>query len=219
MRIFDDNRFLGLLDTRLLGRRLVHLKVTASTNDHAAGIIDNMTELAVGDAEGTIVLADEQTGGRGRFNRQWLSPPGGLWFSLIVKTELSQDRIPAVTLIAAFAAAQALTGLYGIKVNVRWPNDLYSGDRKFGGILSESKNAGTHKFIIMGMGLNIDVDEKSFRPLRGRAVNIQDLAGEKIDKERLLADILRRFEDLYTYYACSGDLDSIFKRLGKMLRF
>ena len=155
MKRFDDKKFLGMLGTETFGRTFFHLPVTVSTNDHAADMLDNAGGQGLDNLDGSVILSDEQTGGKGRFNRRWLSPPGGLWFSLIFKTELPEDKIPAVTLIAAFSAASILMDSYGIDVSIKWPNDLYSRDLKFGGILSETKQSGSIKFIIMGMGFGL----------------------------------------------------------------
>ena len=108
MERFDDKRFLGSLDTRKFGRRFIHLPVIGSTNDYAAELISNTEVPELDDIDGTLILSDKQTGGRGRFNRDWLSPPGGLWFSIIFRTGLTVDKIPSVTLIAAFSAADIL---------------------------------------------------------------------------------------------------------------
>jgi len=144
MKRFDDKRFQGLLDTDRFGRKLVHLSTTASTNAYSEAILDDAGPLELETIDGTLILSDEQTGGRGRFNRQWLSPPGGLWFSLIFKTGLSRNKMSPITLIIAYSAAKTLMKEYDISVCIKWPNDLYSKDRKFGGILSEEKRAGSH---------------------------------------------------------------------------
>lgn len=219
MNRFDDKRFNDMLDTRVLGRSLVHLPVTVSTNDHAAGLVDGMGISGTDNPDGTLIIADEQTGGRGRFNRDWISPPGGLWFSLICRTGLSLEKVPAVTLIAAFAAADTLICDYGIDASIKWPNDLYCGNSKFGGILSEGKQAKDLRYIIMGMGLNIDIDRKYLDRLENSAANIQELTGEKILPESLLAHILKKFEYMYFHYNDTGDFGSIFKNIEKILRY
>jgi len=219
MQRFDDKKFNNSLDTGILGRDMVHLSLTGSTNDHAAGLVESLDVSGTDDPHGTLIIADEQTGGRGRFNRDWISPPGGLWFSLICRTALSIEKVPAVTLIAAFAAADTLICEYDIDAHIKWPNDLYCGGSKFGGILSEGKQFKDLRYIIMGMGLNIDIDRKYLDRLENSAVNIQELTRKKIIQESLLAHILKKFEDMYLYYDDSGDFDSIFKNIGEILRY
>jgi BirA family biotin operon repressor/biotin-[acetyl-CoA-carboxylase] ligase len=219
MKRFRDKKFMDLLDTGVFGRRFKHIPVTGSTNDHAAELAGQAGKPGNEDIDGTLILSDVQTGGRGRFNREWVSPPGGLWFSLIFRTSLPPDKVPAVTLRAAFSAAQALIIDYDIDVTIKWPNDLYHDDRKFGGILSEEKRAGDLRYIIMGMGLNIDVDRRYLDKLENKTVNIRDLTNKKIIPENLLANIMGRFEDMYFHYANTGDLDSIFRNITKILRY
>jgi BirA family transcriptional regulator, biotin operon repressor / biotin---[acetyl-CoA-carboxylase] ligase len=216
MHSFDDKKFNSSLDTGILGRDLVHLSVTGSTNDHASSLVESMD---ISGPDGTLIIADEQTGGRGRFNRDWISPPGGLWFSLICRTSLSIEKVPSVTLIAAFAAADTLICEYDIDAYIKWPNDLYCRNSKFGGILSEEKQFKDLRYIIMGMGLNIDIDRKYLDRLENSAVNIQELTWKKIIPESLLAHILKRFEDMYLYYDDTGDFGSIFKNIRKILRY
>jgi BirA family biotin operon repressor/biotin-[acetyl-CoA-carboxylase] ligase len=219
MTSFDDKKFKSLLDTVLFGQNFIHLAETGSTNDYAAGLIAEAGSSKPGDIDGTLILADRQSCGRGRFNRGWVSPSGGLWFTLIFKTGLSLEKIPAITLLAAYSAAAMLMSDYGIDVTIKWPNDLYRGDFKFGGILSEEKIAGESRFILLGMGLNIDVDKDYLEGLENKAANIQELTQKKVTPESLLADIVKRFEDLYTYYEKTGDLDSIFKKIEKIIRY
>lgn len=219
MKSFDEKKFLKFLDTSVFGRRIAYLPVTVSTNDLAADMLDNVEGSGLRNINGTVIVSDEQTGGRGRFSRGWLSPPGGLWFSLIFETGLSGDKIPAVTLIAAFSAAHILINSYDIDVSIKWPNDLYFMDQKFGGILSELKRTRSRQFIIMGMGLNIDIEKKFLKSLDNRAVNIQSLTKKMVEKEKLLAAILKRFEELYGYFSKTGDLNSIFKNIKKILRY
>ena len=166
MKRFNKDRIKSLLDTTAFGENLIHLTSIKSTNDHASEMIDNIGTSELGDINGTLILADEQTGGRGRFNRKWLSPPGGLWFSLIFDTDLRIEELPTITLIAAFSAADVLMRFYDINVNIKWPNDLYFQGHKLGGILSESKDTGPSRVVILGMGLNIDIEKKLWIILR-----------------------------------------------------
>jgi len=219
MKSFNKEKFKKLLDTNVFGQNLIHFSSIASTNDHAINMLNNIDPSKLENINGILVLADEQTGGRGRFNRQWLSPPGGLWFSLIFRTDLRTDKIPAITLIAAFCTADVLIRYYDINVNIKWPNDLYYEDCKFGGILSESKKIGSSHIIILGMGLNIAIDKKNIDKIDTKVVNLQDTTKKVIKPEPLLALILKNFEELYIHFLQTGDLGSIFKRIEKILRY
>jgi BirA family transcriptional regulator, biotin operon repressor / biotin---[acetyl-CoA-carboxylase] ligase len=167
--------------------------------------------------DGTVVVAEKQTCGRGRFNRSWLSPPGGLWFSIIFKSPVEEAKIPVLTLIAAFSIADVLKKEYGIHTNIKWPNDLYYLDRKLGGILSESKKIDGQQMVVMGIGLNIELEEKYLKMLEGRAVNIKDITTAPVDCEPLLASILKNFEGLLASFPKTG-LKPVIKKIGKILR-
>ncbi|MCD4669013.1 MAG: biotin--[acetyl-CoA-carboxylase] ligase [Actinomycetia bacterium] len=219
MRRFNKEKFKRLLDTSVFGQNLIYFPAIASTNDHAFNMLGGIDGSELENLNGTLVLADEQTGGRGRFNRQWLSPPGGLWFSLIFRTGLRADKIPSITLIAAFCAADVLIKHYNINVNIKWPNDLYCKDYKFGGILSESKKIGPSHMIILGMGLNIAIDKKSIDKIDKKAVNLQDISKKVIEPELLLVRILKNFEEQYNHFSKSGEIGSIFKKIEKILRY
>jgi len=219
MRRFNKEKFKRLLDTDLFGQNLIYFPAIASTNDHAFNMLDSIDTSELESINGTLVIANEQTGGRGRFNRQWLSPAGGLWFSLIFKTDLRTDKIPAITLIAAFCAADVLIRHYDINVNIKWPNDLYYKDYKFGGILSESKKIGPSHMMILGMGLNIAIEKKILDKIDKKAINLQDISKTVIEPELLLTRILKNFEEQYAHFSKSGEIGSIFKKIEKILRY
>ena len=120
---------------------------------------------------------------------------------------------------AAFSAADVLIKYYNINVNIKWPNDLYYKDYKFGGILSESKKIGSSQAILLGMGLNIDIEKIFIDKLDNEAINIQDASKTVIEKELLLARILRNFEELYNDFSQTGDFKSIFKRISEILKY
>jgi len=121
-----------------------------------------------GEPAGTAVVADSQTGGRGRLNRTWLSPPGmGLYFSLILRPHLAAEDLPKITLAAGLAVAKAVETDLGVCPRIKWPNDLMLDGRKFGGILSETgamQNlaAGKPPLVVVGVGLNLFPPEGGF---------------------------------------------------------
>ena len=219
MKRFNKEKFKRLLNTDVFGQNLIYFSSITSTNDHALNMLASIGTSELESINGTLILSYKQTGGRGRFNRKWLSPPGGLWFSLIFSTDLRTDKIPSVALVAAFCTADVLIRYYGIDATIKWPNDLYYKDYKFGGILSESKKIGHFEFIILGMGLNIAIDKKIIDKIDKKAVNIQDISKTVIEPELLLTRILKNFEEQYNHFSQSGDLGSIFKRIEKILRY
>ncbi len=165
---------------------LHHFSVLGSTSDTAA-------ELArQGAAQGTVVHADSQTGGRGRGSKQFCSPPGGLYFSVILRPALEPADFPLLTLAAGVGLAQGLKRMTGVQAQLKWPNDLYFADRKLGGILTESGplRAGLPEFAVVGAGINVAAPPEDFPPeLRRRVISLAE-AGAACRPAELLPDLV-----------------------------
>ena len=173
--------------------RITRLATTASTNDVAAAL-----------EEGSVVVADQQTAGRGRRGRNWFSPPGsGLYVSVVLAPSRAADPRRAtalLTLAAGVAIAEALDQSAALHVDLKWPNDLYVGRRKLGGILAEAATTGGPiERVVLGCGVNIG--RAAYPPeLANRATSIETEIGRLVDREALLAASLgalaRRYADL-----------------------
>ncbi|MEA3240718.1 MAG: biotin--[acetyl-CoA-carboxylase] ligase, partial [Pseudomonadota bacterium] len=139
MNVFEGDSAEGLSSIpgcSPIGGRIIQLKSVDSTNDYAWNLA------LEGAKHGLVVVADQQTGGRGRLGRSWLSPPGmNLAFSLILRPSLPPPDIPPLSLVAAVALFSCLV-THIPRLSIKWPNDLYCGDRKLAGILSEMKLKG-----------------------------------------------------------------------------
>jgi BirA family biotin operon repressor/biotin-[acetyl-CoA-carboxylase] ligase len=120
--------------------------------------MNRVEELAEGDTpSGTVVTAETQTAGRGRNGRNWVSNPGGLFFTLLVRPRCTIRDYFVYTMAAHIAVAETLSGLCGRKARIRWPNDIYAGGRKIGGILSEFHGEGDFvSWVALGVGININ---------------------------------------------------------------
>lgn len=163
-------------------RLLHHFPVLASTNSHALDLARQGAE------QGTVVRADQQTGGRGRGSKQFCSPPGGLYFSLILRPELEPADLPLLTLAAGVGLAAGLRQAAGVQPLLKWPNDVYLADRKLGGILTESGplRAGLPEFVVIGVGINVAAMPEEFPPeLRSRIITLSE-AGVVISPAELL---------------------------------
>lgn len=170
----------------MVARDIIRLDVTESTN---------LVALEAGQqgvAPGTVVVADAQTGGRGRLNRSWLSLPGmGLYFSLILRPRLAPEHLPKVTLAAGLALCKAVEAEYSLSPEIKWPNDLLLDGRKFGGILTETESItgsdSTSTLVIVGVGLNLSSPEGGFPPdIEDRATSISLHADNEVSSEILL---------------------------------
>lgn len=154
-----------------------------------------------GEAAGTVVIADEQTAGRGRQRRPWSSPRGqGLWFSVLLRPNLSSDRAGLLPLFAGLSVAQSLESGPGLHPDLKWPNDVLLDGRKVCGILVESEIRSNRrlKFAIVGIGLNVNQASEDFPPeLRASATSLRLALGRESDRQRLLIDMLNALHTNY----------------------
>lgn len=156
-----------------------------STNDRAR-------ELAAAGETDVAVLADEQTGGRGRLDRAWTAPSGGLWLSVVCRPDIPPARAPIYTLAAAVATTSALTEM-GIDAGIKWPNDVLVDGKKLVGILTEMEGeADRVSWIVVGIGINANIDA-DFVP--ETATTVREELGD-VDRAALTREILERFERL-----------------------
>ncbi|MCL4501591.1 MAG: biotin--[acetyl-CoA-carboxylase] ligase [Deltaproteobacteria bacterium] len=181
----------GLKARRLIGP-VHHFDVVASTNDLAK-------ELAAREApEGTLVVAESQTCGRGRLGRQWDSPPGsGLYVSLLLRPKLPPTEMPQITLTTAVAVARALNRVTGVTPGIKWPNDLLLDGKKVGGILTEMETESEQiRHLVVGLGLN--VNNTAFpAELEPIATSLVLATGRRHPRLEILQAWLEEFEDLY----------------------
>ena len=171
------------------GRRVIWLSETGSTNT------DLRSLAAEGAPTGTLVVAERQTGGRGRRGRSFASPPGGAYFSLLLRPTLPLSDVAALTGAVAVAVARALEAETGLTVGIKWVNDLFLNGKKAVGILSEAVadlESGTPEFVIVGVGINL---AGTLPPeLDGIATTVEREGGRVPDRARLIARAVREIE-------------------------
>lgn len=193
------------LHTKRLGRSILFSREVDSTNEWAK-------ELATyGAPEGTVVVAETQTMGRGRLGREWISPTGGLWFSVILRPKLRPAETVKLNFVAVLAVAEVLREMFDLKAETKWPNDVLVNKRKICGILSEMNSTGeTVNFVVVGVGVNVNFDvEKFFRDqLRKVATSLENELGRKVQLEELFRTLLKHLESLYELFTKEG-FDSI----------
>jgi BirA family transcriptional regulator, biotin operon repressor / biotin---[acetyl-CoA-carboxylase] ligase len=152
------------------------------------------TELArlasEGAVEGESVVADEQTAGRGRLQRAWSSPKGaGLYFSILLRPTIPQNYWPLITFMAAIAVGDALREAAGLQTDIKWPNDLLSGERKICGILAEATDTPSGRAVVLGIGINLT--QNAFPPeIADVATSVFEAAGHPVDREQILIALL-----------------------------
>ncbi|MEM3873629.1 MAG: biotin--[acetyl-CoA-carboxylase] ligase [Candidatus Bathyarchaeia archaeon] len=189
------------LKTRLVGKYIFFAHEVGSTNDWAKELAE------LGAPEGTVAIAETQTAGRGRLGRKWLSPKGGLWFSIIFRPRLRPPETVKLVFLAGLAVAETIRELYGLKAETKWPNDVLVDGKKVCGILSEMKTVDEKvDYAIIGIGVNANIDvEKEFpKELRETATSIQKALGRKISLEELFKALLEKMDSLYQIFLKEG---------------
>ncbi len=175
-----------------IGAKIVRVKSCSSTNDLAK-------ELALsGEKEGTVVLAEEQTGGKGTKGRSWHSPRGkGLYLSIILYPPLPD--VSLLPLVAGLAVSDALLSSLRLAIKLDWPNDLVWEGKKLGGILCESGYSGNRvNYVILGIGLNVSHLEEDFpEEIRQQAISLKCITGEGPDEKELLSGLWTALNQWY----------------------
>lgn len=189
------------LETGWLGRPYHYLDTTTSTNDHA------LLLAAQGAPNGTVVVAEEQTKGRGRLRRDWLSMPNrGIHISILLRNPLPVRVAPQTTYLAAVALVKVLRSKFGLRASIKWPNDVLIGSRKVAGILTEMQSDQDYsRFVVIGIGINVNysTDElgQSFRyPATSIAIEI----GNTVKRQHVLLGFLNQLEKEYEEFLDKG---------------
>jgi BirA family biotin operon repressor/biotin-[acetyl-CoA-carboxylase] ligase len=189
------------LCTKRFGRSVLFSREVDSTNDWAKKLA------TYGAYEGTVVVAETQTKGRGRLDRGWISPTGGLWFSLILRPKLRPAESVKLTFVAGLAVAKVLREMFGLKAETKWPNDVLVNGRKICGVLTEMNTTGeTVNLVVVGIGINANFDVEKVFPdsLKRVATSIENELGRKVQLHRLFRVLLEHLENLYELFTKEG---------------
>lgn len=194
--------------TRLLGRSIFFSEEVASTNEWAKKLASQ------GAPEGWVAIAETQTHGRGRLDREWVSPLGGLWFSLILRPKQRLAKAAKLTFVAGIAVAETLHEQYGLRTQTKWPNDVLVSGRKICGILGEASMTGKEvNAVVLGIGINANFDAERVLPesIRARATSLETELRRRIQLEELFIRLLEKLEAAYALYNRRG-FSSILKQ-------
>ncbi|AKX95525.1 biotin--[acetyl-CoA-carboxylase] ligase [Neomoorella thermoacetica] len=189
------------LETAWLGRTLYYYDEVGSTNQVAKELADD------GAPEGTVIVAECQTGGRGRRGRSWISPARkGIWFSVILRPRVAPAQAPQLTLLAAVAVVAAVRERTGLPLGIKWPNDLLAGGRKVCGILTEIKaEIDAVEYIVLGIGLNANLEAGDFSPeVSPQATSLYLELGRPVERLPLFQRILSCLEKWYERWQDEG---------------
>ncbi|PLX95087.1 MAG: biotin--[acetyl-CoA-carboxylase] ligase [Desulfuromonas sp.] len=172
-----------------------------STNAYAAELAEK------GGREGTVVLAEQQSAGKGRLGRHWTSPPGvNLYVSMVLRPSIPPRDAPQLTFLSSVAVARAVKEVTGLEPKVKWPNDILIAGKKVAGLLNEmsAETEGVHH-VILGIGLNVNMTQEQFpEDLRYPATSLALAAGRSFPRQALLVALLRHLDALYGLYQHEG---------------
>jgi BirA family biotin operon repressor/biotin-[acetyl-CoA-carboxylase] ligase len=195
------HELLPKLNTKQFGRNLRLLDSVPSTQDELRQLAEE------GALEGTLVIAEQQTNGRGRMGRSWVSPAGkGIWMSLLLRPPVSLQLTPQLTLLTAVALSRAISRIVPVTIGIKWPNDLLVGGKKISGILLESAAEDERlRYVVVGMGISVNLDSTDYpEELLVKAASLKMLSGNAVNRSDLIAAILEEFERLYELYLEQG---------------
>lgn len=184
------------LRTKVIGKDIRLLAETASTNTLAM-------ELAAGGApEGTVLIAETQTGGKGRLGRKWISPKGNLYVSVILRPNVPTHKAPLITLMGAVATASAIRTACQLPAGIKWPNDILLSGRKVSGLLTEMRAEPDRiMHIALGIGVDVNMDLGELpSDIRGLTTTLAVEAGRQIERTSLLQQICRELEHWYSIF-------------------
>jgi len=192
-RMLLPNEIREGLETTVFGKgEIFYFKEIDSTNTRAK-------DLAIkGALEGTLIISETQSGGRGRMGRDWFSPAQeGIYVSLILRPNISPVEAPKITLLTAVAVAEALLSLTRLDISIKWPNDILINRKKIAGILTElSTELDLISYVVVGVGLNANTSQ--FPPdIRGEATSVFLETGEYFSRVRFLREYLKQHEKYY----------------------
>ncbi|MFC1961538.1 biotin--[acetyl-CoA-carboxylase] ligase [Chloroflexota bacterium] len=178
------------LPNKIIGRRILHYPTLASTMSTARWHIKQ------GTVEGTVIIADEQTLGRGRVKRGWLSPKGSISLSIIISPPLS--RLHYLTMVSALAVYHSLKQVTGLEPELKWPNDVLIKRKKVCGILLESDvRGGRVAYAIIGIGINANRRVGDFPEIPAVATSLLEETGREVPRWDIIRSLLQQFESLY----------------------
>jgi len=193
------------LRTKLIGQNVLYYPVTSSTLDIAKQVAKE------GATEGTIVIADHQTAGRGRFGRNWWAPSdSSILLSIVLRPRLEQLR--HLNMAATLAVALSIEKVTGLEPVIKWPNDVLIGGKKVSGILIESEvEEEKVNFVVIGIGLNVNLDPSSNPEIAETATSLRAALGEGVSRLEMLCSLLGEFEELYDALREGEPIDELWR--------
>jgi len=208
----DKQEIINHLRSKWTGCEVVFYEEAGSTNVEAKMLADQ------GAVHGTLIVADSQSGGKGRRGRSWHSPKGSsIAMSLILKPELEPEKASMLTLVQAMAVTKALEDISGISPQIKWPNDILVNEKKVCGILTEMNLDKTKiSSIIIGCGINVNQDDFQ-EDIADIATSLKRETGQSFNRAELIGSVCRYFEEYFEQFMDTKDLSGIFDEYNSYL--
>ena len=187
-----------------VGEKLFVYDEVGSTNDVLRELLGEGTA-----TDGTVVISDSQTAGRGRLGRRWVSPAGSnLYLSALFCPEISPQESSVFTFLASCALVDVFSG-YGVDATIKWPNDILVGGRKISGVLTElGTSDGAVDYLVIGIGVNLNLPEEFIRremtDISQKTTSLSILLGEKVGRERFCAELINALDRFYGEFRRRG---------------
>ncbi len=199
------------MKTSWLGNNIIYEEVMESTNKYAKMLgEENVTN-------GTVIVAKKQTSGRGRRGRNWISPEGNCYFSLLLKPSIQTEHASRLTLVSALALVEAIKKVSGLETQIKWPNDVVVAGKKLCGILTESStDIYGLKYVVIGIGIN--VNQKKFDlEIDSMATSLSLQLGQDVECEHIIAEFLNCFEMYFSTFIQTEDLSMLLSQYNALL--
>lgn len=200
--IVTESEIKSRLEAEWAGNSIVYAEVVDSTNNLAKRLGEE------GKAHGTLAIAEKQTAGKGRRGRSWSAPPRlGVWMSLLLRPNLKPSCASMLTLVSGLSVTRAIEEVTGLKMQIKWPNDIVYEGKKICGILTEmsAEMEGIH-YVVVGIGINVNIEEFP-EELKQKATSLKIICGKKIDRVAIVTAFLKYFESDYSKFLKTEDLE------------
>lgn len=215
--VFNKAEIDAEMDTKYIGRNSYFYNVIGSTNTEAKRLAEE------GACDGTLLVADAQTAGKGRRGREWISPAGAnIYLTLLLKPEFQPDKAPMLTLLMALAIAEGIKryaeDIEKVKdIGIKWPNDIVINGKKVCGILTEMGVEQDYiQYVVIGAGINVKKQEFSSE-IAERAISLEDEFGAVFSRSRLVGYIMKAFEKHYDRFKKTTDMSDVRDAYEKVL--
>lgn len=203
MRLLTGESIKKFLNTEGFGKTIYSFEEVGSTNEVASELARN------GAPEGTVVIADTQTKGKGRLDRKWVSPPkDNLYISIVFRPQIISKDAPILTLVISIALAEKIRA-EGTDALIKWPNDILIDSKKVAGVLTEMEPRGDGvDYVIVGIGVNLNISPEDIKKEMGEiaeiATSLREATGKEVDRAKFTADLIREVEDWYKKFLGKG---------------